>query len=52
MLQHSLEVWWCICEFRVHYSGDVHPKSGLEDSFVLVFLYDADVLVPPPNVEL
>src|SRR5579864_2271688 len=47
-----LKVWGSIVESEVHDPGDVGPKRGFESCLVLVFLCDAHILVPPPDIEL
>ena len=51
MVHERLECGGCITESKEHDSGFEEPHGSYEGSFPLVFLSNADVIVPPTNVE-
>ena len=51
MVHECLECGRCITESKEHDSGFEESRGSDEGSFPLVFLSNANVVVPPTNVE-
>ena len=52
IVHHSLEGGWALCETKEHYQGFEQPSVGLKGGFPLVTLANANIVVPPANIQL
>ena len=52
VVHHSLEGGWAVCETAEHYHQFKQPSVGPKGTFPLITLMNANIVVPPANIQL